>query len=370
MSNSFPLELENISSSSAKCCIFYPTEAKNFQSLFEDILLPHLEKTFHLDYVRLPYDLIDKKFIQIFKNECQNSTILIFAYHNSITIELSYKLGIAHAYGVRIVLINLQKTIFFKPPDCINYDFLIQYLNLQDVKDIESFLDGINDIIISCLSENVIDFLYKKAINLCMNLEKNSSRIVCKVDKITFAKRLSLSDISCCLENHSESTSMLLRTVVEDVRILSLTYLNEEEFNNKESENLSTVSIINEIVNKKVVSNHTNNNQGASIGNFANAVKDNAHQQANQHNDIAQSQSFTDTAKEIQELLDRISTTDQINNPVLIATKAIEEIEKNPTLKERIINAGKEAEFAAINAAVDHPAIKIVTAAIKGAIEA
>jgi hypothetical protein len=50
--------------------------------------------------------------------------------------------------------------------------------------------------------------------------------------------------------------------------------------------------------------------------------------------------------------------------------KAIEAIEKNPTLKERIINAGKEAGFAAIDAAVDHPAIKIVTAAIKGAIEA
>jgi hypothetical protein len=76
------------------------------------------------------------------------------------------------------------------------------------------------------------------------------------------------------------------------------------------------------------------------------------------------------TVREIKELLDRITAADQTNNSTLIAVKAIEAIEKNPTLKERIINAGKEAGFAAIDAAVDHPAIKIVTAAIKGAIEA
>jgi hypothetical protein len=53
-----------------------------------------------------------------------------------------------------------------------------------------------------------------------------------------------------------------------------------------------------------------------------------------------------------------------------VAITVIEAIEKNPTLKDRILNAGKEAGFAAIDAAVDHPAVKIVTAAIKGAIEA
>jgi internalin A len=117
-------------------------------------------------------------------------------------------------------------------------------------------------------------------------------------------------------------------------------------------------------------SKYSNDLKGANIGNFANEVKDSARQQANQHNYAAQPQSLTDAAKEIQELLDQITATDQTNNSTLIAVKAIEAIEKNPTLKERIINAGKEAGFAAIDAAVDHPAIKIVTAAIKGAIEA
>ncbi len=45
-------------------------------------------------------------------------------------------------------------------------------------------------------------------------------------------------------------------------------------------------------------------------------------------------------------------------------------IEKNPTLKDHIINAGKEVRSAALDAAVDHPAIKVFTAMVKGAIEA
>jgi internalin A len=117
-------------------------------------------------------------------------------------------------------------------------------------------------------------------------------------------------------------------------------------------------------------STYSNDLKGANVGNFANEVKDSARQQVNQNNYAAQPQSLADAAKEIKELLDRISTADPTKNPTLVAITAIEAIEKNPTLKDRIINAGKEAGFAAIDAAVDHPAVKIVTAAIKGAIEA
>jgi internalin A len=85
---------------------------------------------------------------------------------------------------------------------------------------------------------------------------------------------------------------------------------------------------------------------------------------------IVNSQNLSQAAKDIKDLLDEISATDTTNNQTLIAMKAIEAIEKNPTLKQRILNAGKEAGFAAIDAAVEHPAVKIVTAAIKGAIEA
>ena len=87
-------------------------------------------------------------------------------------------------------------------------------------------------------------------------------------------------------------------------------------------------------------------------------------------NKVINSQNLTEAAKDIKALLDQISATDTTKNPTLTAMKAIEAIENNPTLKDRIINAGKEAGFAALDAAVEHPAIKIVTAAIKGAIDA
>lgn len=87
-------------------------------------------------------------------------------------------------------------------------------------------------------------------------------------------------------------------------------------------------------------------------------------------NKIVNAQNLTEAAKDIKKLLNQISATDTTKNPMLIAVKAIAEIENNPTLKTRILNAGKEAGFAALDAAVDHPAIKIVTAALKGAIDA
>ena len=87
-------------------------------------------------------------------------------------------------------------------------------------------------------------------------------------------------------------------------------------------------------------------------------------------NKIVNSQNLSQAAADIKALLHQIAAADTSNNSMLVAIKVIEAIEKNPTLKERIINAGKEAGFAALDAAVDHPAIKIVTAAIKGAIDA
>jgi internalin A len=115
---------------------------------------------------------------------------------------------------------------------------------------------------------------------------------------------------------------------------------------------------------------YANDFRGANIANVANEIKDHARQQANQHNYAAQPQNLAQAAREIQDLLDQLSATEPSLNPTLIAAKAIEAIKNNPTLKDRIINAGKEAGFAALDAAVSHPAIKIVTAAIKGALDA
>ena len=93
-----------------------------------------------------------------------------------------------------------------------------------------------------------------------------------------------------------------------------------------------------------------------------------------QGNKIVNSQNLAQAAADIKTLFNQISATDTTTNPTLVAIEAIKEIEKNPTLKGRLVNAGKEAGYAAFEAAVEaavaNPAVKIVTAAIKGAIEA
>ncbi|WP_353259205.1 DUF4926 domain-containing protein [Prochlorothrix hollandica] len=56
-------------------------------------------------------------------------------------------------------------------------------------------------------------------------------------------------------------------------------------------------------------------------------------------------------------------------NPTMVGIKTLERIETNPSLKQRITKAGKEAGLAAIEAALDHPAVTITMAGIKGFVE-
>ncbi|MBW4659338.1 MAG: leucine-rich repeat domain-containing protein [Drouetiella hepatica Uher 2000/2452] len=123
----------------------------------------------------------------------------------------------------------------------------------------------------------------------------------------------------------------------------------------------------------KPVTENTNNLQGANIGNFANEVKDNARQQANQHIHQAPSHNLAQAAQDIQDLLNHLDQTYDRTTPIgqaMISAKAIESIEKNPTLKARIINALKEGGTTALEEAIDHPAVKPVIALVKGFIEA
>ena len=54
----------------------------------------------------------------------------------------------------------------------------------------------------------------------------------------------------------------------------------------------------------------------------------------------------------------------------MITAKTIEAVEKNPTVKKRLINAVKEGGAAALESAIEHPAVKPVVAAVKGYIDA
>ena len=88
---------------------------------------------------------------------------------------------------------------------------------------------------------------------------------------------------------------------------------------------------------------------------------------------INNSQNLAQAAKDIKELLTQIDKDYDSSTPTgqaMISAKAIESIEKNPTLKARVVNALKEGGATALEVAVDHPAIKPVVAMLKGFMDA
>ncbi|WP_174710577.1 hypothetical protein [Nostoc sp. TCL240-02] len=83
---------------------------------------------------------------------------------------------------------------------------------------------------------------------------------------------------------------------------------------------------------------------------------------------INNSQNLAQAAKDIKELLDQLSQ--EYSSTAMVGVKAVEEIEQKPKLKDRVVNALKEAGSEALEKAVDHPAVSIVIAAAKGFIDA
>ena len=82
-----------------------------------------------------------------------------------------------------------------------------------------------------------------------------------------------------------------------------------------------------------------------------------------------QRQTLQEAAKEIQQLLEQLSKTYHSSNPtnnLEIANQAIQEIEKNPSLKSRIITALKAGGQETFKELIDHPAVNILMASIEG----
>ena len=103
--------------------------------------------------------------------------------------------------------------------------------------------------------------------------------------------------------------------------------------------------------------------RGANIGNFADTVRDNARQQANQYNSPEQKQNLAEAASEIQQLLEQLSVTyptTTMAEKSAVATKAVEAIEKNPNQKAKIIKAVKAGGIAALKELVS-PVVQPVT---------
>ena len=82
--------------------------------------------------------------------------------------------------------------------------------------------------------------------------------------------------------------------------------------------------------------------------------------------------SVAEAAKEIQDLLDQLAqtypTTTQTEKAIF-ATKAIEEIEQNRTLKDRVVGALKASGMTALQEAVDNPLFNVLSAFLDGFLE-
>jgi uncharacterized protein YjbI with pentapeptide repeats len=82
-----------------------------------------------------------------------------------------------------------------------------------------------------------------------------------------------------------------------------------------------------------------------------------------------QPQSLAQAAAEIQQLLKQLEQTyptTTTSQQMVVAAEAINRIENNPTMKQKVINAVKEGGLAAFEKAIDNPAGAFVVGAIKG----
>ncbi|MDJ0600259.1 MAG: pentapeptide repeat-containing protein, partial [Crocosphaera sp.] len=79
-------------------------------------------------------------------------------------------------------------------------------------------------------------------------------------------------------------------------------------------------------------------------------------------------QNLAEAAGEIQELLDKLSETYPTNTTtgkIKIAGKALEKIENNPQLKQKLLSAIKAGSLAAMDSMLDHPAASFFIAAME-----
>ena len=85
------------------------------------------------------------------------------------------------------------------------------------------------------------------------------------------------------------------------------------------------------------------------------------------HN-YAPNKNLAEAAKEIQQLLDQLSETypaNSTNEKIVVATKALEEIEKNKPLVKRILSAFKAGGSSALEQSLSHPAASFLINFIK-----
>jgi len=107
-------------------------------------------------------------------------------------------------------------------------------------------------------------------------------------------------------------------------------------------------------------------NINTSSGNYNERIQGD-YVQGNQY--AGQPQSLAEAAAEIQALLKQLEQTyptATTSEKMVVAAQAIDQIESNPLLKQRVINAIKEGSLAAFEKAIDNPVGAFVVHAIEG----
>ncbi|NEO60944.1 MAG: hypothetical protein F6J98_11050, partial [Moorea sp. SIO4G2] len=82
-----------------------------------------------------------------------------------------------------------------------------------------------------------------------------------------------------------------------------------------------------------------------------------------------QKQSLAEAAAEIQQLLNQLSQTNPTTTnkeKMIVVGEVIDQIETNPTLKAKVINALKAGGVEAFKEAIDHPLVNILMATVEG----
>ncbi|GAB4377386.1 MAG: hypothetical protein Kow00121_26680 [Elainellaceae cyanobacterium] len=90
--------------------------------------------------------------------------------------------------------------------------------------------------------------------------------------------------------------------------------------------------------------------------------------EGNYYNSPQAKQNLAEGAAEIQQLLEQLSKTYPTNTQsqqMTVAAKAIEEIEQNPTLTQRVLSALQAGSVSALEQLLNHPAASFVIAALE-----
>ena len=108
--------------------------------------------------------------------------------------------------------------------------------------------------------------------------------------------------------------------------------------------------------------------QANNPNNF-NVFNDNARQINTNNFTSEQKQSLAEAAAEIQQLLNQLSQSNPTTTnkeKMIVVGEVIDQIETNPTLKNKVINALKAGGVEAFKEAIDHPLVNILMATIDG----